>query len=571
MTGPSGRAEFFRREAGDYLRELEPLLGEGAPPLESLVRLARSLRGAAMLAGPTTFARAASELEHLIKQLREGRVGWTELAPRLRSVVGTFRRLASSAPAWDETRDLEATSLATDLRRFAGGEAAMEPLAPGDAAARSYIARETAVVAGAVERAARAIAETGEIQQDRLGEVRRAMKSLRGVAALDDFAPLGDLLGAIDAAAADLARCATAPDGAATLLHDAAGALGSLARIVAQGGAIDPDLLPPEAARVADALFSVLAGPSAAVPVESLLADGGGAVAPFGGRREGPPPADPLELAGLGDSLRQTSASLRAARSGITRRLQAFALIGALRTAPGALGHRPAGSFTARLLTTLEADPDFHQGQRLIEVLERAGYLLSAGARGDLLALGQQLDALAEELLEPPAWPADTAPQPLVVPIEDLLAEEAPVPIEWLAPDQPESAGADRTGFERSLGTYSRLIRSGASVTPLEAFLGTSAPAPTGVAASDIVPVESLLFSDESDVVPIQALLLHDQPDVVPIEVLLYGGKRALARADEVRRELESALQVASTEFQRLEPLLRELLDLVPLAIANPD
>jgi hypothetical protein len=58
---------------------------------------------------------------------------------------------------------------------------------------------------------------------------------------------------------------------------------------------------------------------------------------------------------------------------------------------------------------------------------------------------------------------------------------------------------------------------------------------------------------------------------VIPIEDLLYNGDGALARADEVRRLLEASLQMATTELDRVEPLVRELLDLVPLALVGTD
>ena len=58
---------------------------------------------------------------------------------------------------------------------------------------------------------------------------------------------------------------------------------------------------------------------------------------------------------------------------------------------------------------------------------------------------------------------------------------------------------------------------------------------------------------------------------VIPIEDLLYHGSGAMARADEVRRMLEISLQMATTELDRVEPLVRELLDLVPLALVGAD
>jgi hypothetical protein len=59
-------------------------------------------------------------------------------------------------------------------------------------------------------------------------------------------------------------------------------------------------------------------------------------------------------------------------------------------------------------------------------------------------------------------------------------------------------------------------------------------------------------------------------PAPVPIETLCYRGRSALARAAEIRRDLQARLgtDVSMTE---LRPLIEELLDLVPLALADSD
>ena len=77
MLGSAGRSEFFAREASDYLRALESLLGEAPPEGDSFVRLARALRGAAMLAGPASFTRAASQLEQISRRALEPTFDWT--------------------------------------------------------------------------------------------------------------------------------------------------------------------------------------------------------------------------------------------------------------------------------------------------------------------------------------------------------------------------------------------------------------------------------------------------------------------------------------------------------------
>jgi len=141
-----------------------------------------------------------------------------------------------------------------------------------------------------------------------------------------------------------------------------------------------------------------------------------------------------------------------------------------------------------------------------------------------------------------------------VVPIEAL----APAPREELPSAPPPPAPfpglvvpADRTRLEQTLTAYSRLVAANAPVLPLEALIPPAVP--------PLVTVGS-----RSAAIEVEA-----EFDVVPIESLLYRGPGAMTRADDVRRQLEDALKVASTELDRVEPLVRELLDLVPLAVAN--
>src|SRR5438128_10117822 len=76
---PLGMRDFFVLEAGEYLERLDALLQapEGtAPAPDEFVRLARALRGSALMASQPAIARAASGLEALARAVREGRRPW---------------------------------------------------------------------------------------------------------------------------------------------------------------------------------------------------------------------------------------------------------------------------------------------------------------------------------------------------------------------------------------------------------------------------------------------------------------------------------------------------------------
>jgi hypothetical protein len=133
----------------------------------------------------------------------------------------------------------------------------------------------------------------------------------------------------------------------------------------------------------------------------------------------------------------------------------------------------------------------------------------------------------------------------VVVPIESLTyaAEDDVVPIESLAP-APETAAPTRTanvqddrpsGLELTFRTLARLIKEQASTSPtFSALLG---------GAGEEAPV--------------------------PIGTLCYRGHAALQRANTVRDQIAVELG-RDASLQSIQPLLQELLDLVPLALAEP-
>src|SRR6266480_7232456 len=74
---PLGMGDFFALEAGEYLDRLDALLQGDAPPAaDEFVRLARALRGSALMASQQPIARTASGLESLARAVREGRRSW---------------------------------------------------------------------------------------------------------------------------------------------------------------------------------------------------------------------------------------------------------------------------------------------------------------------------------------------------------------------------------------------------------------------------------------------------------------------------------------------------------------
>jgi hypothetical protein len=111
------------------------------------------------------------------------------------------------------------------------------------------------------------------------------------------------------------------------------------------------------------------------------------------------------------------------------------------------------------------------------------------------------------------------------------------VPIAALAPDTPEWA------LEASFHTYDQLRRERSGESPsLDGLLGRTASEPASVPVPEVTAVE--------------------------IGVLCYRGRAALERAALVRQQLADEL-TRHGGLEAIQPLLQELLDLVPLALAE--
>ena len=79
MTQPMGMADFFTMEAGEYLERLDAMVSPpGSPDFQEFYRLARALRGSALMASQHQIADVAGGLEALSRAGRDGTVTWEE-------------------------------------------------------------------------------------------------------------------------------------------------------------------------------------------------------------------------------------------------------------------------------------------------------------------------------------------------------------------------------------------------------------------------------------------------------------------------------------------------------------
>ena len=541
-----GMTDFFALEAGEYLDRLDALLqSPGTPPADELVRLARALRGSALMASQQPIARAAMGLEALARALREGRRQWDTATQQIAiRAVDDLKIFVRRAGSWTDADTAKAEALGSQLEQLGGRASAQVRAAEAmglDAGARAFVAREGAAIASALDRAGRAL-RTNPMAHDPLQQILKALQPLRGLAALNDLPPLPDLLEGIEQAIGELNRTSgSAPpgrgDAIGELFQMAATSIAHAAREVAERGRPDPDSA--EFRRFAGLLMKFMETEPDVVPIETL-----GVLVQRGTAPERPATLGRLELVSHGEHLRQAADSLERAPSATQRELRAHTLAGTFRALGGAGGGPLAervAEFAQAAREALTQGIAVNQPALFAAELRRAGEILSQSGAGDETANAAALAAVTaalrrlgggggavvsiESLSPAPAAPQPTAP-PLSTPADRArpsAATRAPAP-----PIGAESAG-DIAG---SWMLYQRMVEAGVGPASLDELL--KKPSADTVRASE---------------------------SAVDIRTLIYKGDSARKRAQELR---EAAKRVSGDQ---LRAIIDEVCDLVVLAI----
>jgi len=539
MPTPLGPSDFFALEAGEYLERLARLTGgDAGPPPDEFVRYARALRGSALMANQPEITRAAGALEGVARTLHEQLRTWD---PVLAEVVGQaiddLKALVRKARDWTAADTTRAERLSRSLEEISGrppegSRPATRSRGELNAGVRAFVAREGALVASALDRAARALA-ADPTARDPLHNILRRMQSLRGLAALSELEPLPELLDSLEMAVGQLLRTTAPPRDVHEVFETASKALVRASRDVADQGRPTPDAA--ESRHLAVLLIQRFADDRDVVEIESLRPTGETSII-----RQGSPPEQPAavalgsaELLTHGEFLLHAADEVEQAADDTVRDLRLFGLAGTLESprllsAP-TLGHgleRFARAVrTAIVNGTAAGDPT-----GFAAALRSAGTLIRGlGPRSDPEQASTELDGLAAVLGQAPDD---------IVPIESLAPDdEEIIPVEQLAPEaavEDASLAGSFLTFARLSGARGRTSGNGRGDRPAEQPAAPAAPEP--------------------------------EEEAVGIETLLYRGTAALQRADAVRRDLASLLG-SGAELARIRPLLDELLDLVPLAL----
>src|SRR5213594_1768743 len=533
---PLGMTDFFALEAGEYLDRLDGLLQATAtPPADELVRLARALRGSALMASQQPIARAAMGFEALARALREGRRQWDAATKQIATrAVDDIKIFVRNAGKWSDADTAKAEALASQLEQLGGRPSAQVRAAEAmglDAGARAFVAREGAAIASALDRAGRAL-RANPMAPDPLQQVLKALQPLRGLAALNDLPPLPDLLEGIEQAIGAISRTGGAPpsgvgDTIAELFQMAATSIAHAAREVAERGRPDPESA--EFRKFAGLLVQFMESEPDIVPIETVATIVRRGTPPAGASAR-PETLGRLELVNHGEHLRQAADSLERAPSATQRELRAHTLAGTFRALAqaggGALPERVA-QFAAAAREAVSSGVAVRRATEFANVLRRAGELLTRSGAGDEAALAAELDDLTgavHTLGGRGARPAPSAPLP--PPAPGTGADES-------VPESPDLVG--------SWAVYQRLTRAGVGPASLEELvaLKDARTAPRAPSLDTGRPVD---------------------PSIVEIRALLYRGDRALQRAHELREQAKHATGDA------LRALVDEVCDLVALA-----
>jgi len=550
---PLGMSDFFALEAGEYLERLDGLLAKGDnPSAEEIVRLARALRGSALMANQHAIARTAAGLEALARAVREGRRAWDPQTQQLGlRGVDDLKIFVRRAGTWTDADTAKAEALAQQLEQLAGRPSAQVRAAEAlglDAGARAFVAREGAAIAGALERAAQAL-RANPLAHDPLQHVMRALHPLRGLAALNDLPPLPDLLDGIERAIGELSRSGLEPPAnVADLFQGAASAIARAAREVAERGRPDPE--GADFRQFAGLLVKFMEAEPDAVSIGSLYYnDSGPHIVTRGVPTARPSALGKLELVSHGEHLRQAADSLERAPSATQRELRAHTLgttFRALANAAGGVLADRVAQFAMAAREAVASGIAVSSPAAFAAELRRAGDLLAGSGSGDEEALATELDAITAAVqtmqpgAAPPPSPGPARPAPAATPTPPPAAAP-PIPVVRAAPapapppraEQPVPETPDLVG---SWAAYQRLSEGGIGSASLAQLLGG--------AAAPAAPAE---------------------PAAVDVRALLYRGDRALRRAQELR----AAAKQASGDA--LRELVEEVCDLVALALEpNP-
>ncbi|MEW5918305.1 MAG: hypothetical protein AB1762_18020 [Gemmatimonadota bacterium] len=271
---PHDLLDFYVVEATEYIDRIDGLVtraGSASPDGQSLVSAARALRGSSTMAKAEGMATLALAVEHVARSVRDGTVTWTPLIQgALVSAVDDLRILLRNLRVWGPNEQTRATFRVDELRELIPGEnplgARLTPTPAAGTATPVFISLQASAIASALEQYLKNPGERHALD-DALARVR----TLRGIAAVSELPPLGDVADLVERAIVALPAGAKPNAQQKELLVSAASVLTRASDELRTLG--KPSVSTPELARFA-AAAALTAGAEAPadaiIPIEQL-------------------------------------------------------------------------------------------------------------------------------------------------------------------------------------------------------------------------------------------------------------------------------------------------------------
>lgn len=572
MNQQMGLTDFFAMEAGEYLERLDALVSANAPPnTDELVRVARALRGSALMANQQTISATAAAFERLSRGVKDGTLPWDDATKQLAiRAVDDLKVLVRDVRTWSDADEKRAKQTREALEGVAGpptgltGKQEAIKIPQGlDAGTRAFIGREGAAVASALDQAAKAL-QQNPLGHDALQRVVKVMQPLRGLAVLQELPPMGDVLDGVERAISAVSGRTEPVEGAALMFNAAAKALSRAAQEIASQGRADADAV--EAQDFTQRLAKVVQ--EDAVPIEELYHDDAGPHVVQRGTIPGRPTEfGRVELVSHGEHLQKAADELERAQSTTQRELRAQALAATFRALAAMAGGplaNAASDFAHGAREALARGAALHQTGGFAKELRTVGKILSGGGQEDESSAAARLMRSVETLRALGTGAAPTAASRGGGVLSRPRADSAAV-----APRPAAASAEEPGGLAGSWARYERYLAALGLGTPsLEELLAGppqlgerphASPAPAASPTSPISPARAT---------PVGGVVAGVDVGVVDITTLCYSGRAALERAQRLKPQVQSLLE-GSFDRAHLRALIEELLDLFELGLTS--
>ncbi|KPK56078.1 MAG: hypothetical protein AMS21_12985, partial [Gemmatimonas sp. SG8_38_2] len=420
-----GLKEFFAMEASEYLDRLDVIVSSTTGPNRvELIRLARALRGSALMANEHQIGEVAAALENFARAIGEDRTPWNESAKQIAiHAVDDLRVLVRKVGDWSDVEDAMAAATADELNTAAGISKVSTPSPQQtgiDSGTRAFVARECALVASALHAVAKSLQQQHH-SPEQFDELLKVMQPLRGLAVLPEISPIPEVLEGVERAAGIVQRGDHRND-MAFLFDTAARALTNASQEIVAAGSARPDS--PEAREFASRFGSILDS-SEVVPIQSLFHDDDGPHI----LEAGTPAAVPgrlaqLELVAHGEHLKQAADELERAQWDTQRELRALALTSTFRSLQSAAGgplETAVAKFAGAAQNAVARGAPLQHTEQFAAQMRETGAILTSSAESEPTDLALRLSQVTAVLEAIPAGaPASTAE-----PVPDHLSRPA--------------------------------------------------------------------------------------------------------------------------------------------------